>query len=126
MAFRIQSPPGSTLRARRSTTAWAPSPALELLIRGGLVQPGGRAFRRKRCFCRETDDAVIEADAADTYVKPFDWALPAEPPVASEASGTADVTTPSEPDGQTDPTQEAFASQSGSFVATGYEEPASP
>ncbi len=75
----------------------------------------------------ETDDAVIEADAADTYVKPFDWALPAEPPVeASEASGTADITTPSEPDGQTDPTQETFASQSGSFVATGYEEPVEP
>ena len=75
----------------------------------------------------ETDDAVIEADAAGTYVKPFDWALPAEPPVEpSEATGAADVTTPSEPDGQTDYTQETFASQSGSFVATGYEEPVEP
>ena len=31
-AFRIQAPPGSRLSGRRSTTAWAPSPALELLI----------------------------------------------------------------------------------------------
>jgi signal transduction histidine kinase len=75
----------------------------------------------------EIDDAVVEADAAGTYVKPFDWALPAEPPVApSEATGTADVTTPSEPDGQTDYTPETFASQTGSFVATGYEEPVEP